>query len=48
MVTKNTRKKKRTFSWMNPKLEVRDTKKYGKGVFTKKDIKKDEIKMLIY
>ncbi|KKQ87855.1 MAG: Nuclear protein SET [Parcubacteria group bacterium GW2011_GWF2_38_8] len=42
MVMKNTRKKKRMFSWMNPKLEVRDTKKYGKGVFAKKDLKKDE------
>jgi SET domain-containing protein len=29
------------FSWMNPNLEVRNTKKYGKGVFTKEDIKKD-------
>ena len=43
MVTKNTRKKKKMFSWMNPKLEVRDTKKYDKGVFAKKNLKKDEI-----
>jgi SET domain-containing protein len=28
---------------MNPKLEVRDTKKYGKGVFAKKDIGSNEI-----
>lgn len=40
-MTKKT-DKKRPFSWMNPKLEVRDTKKYGKGVFTKEDIKKEE------
>ena len=30
------------FSWMNSKLEVRKTLKYGKGVFAKDDIKKDE------
>lgn len=36
-------KSKRTFSWMNPKLEVRGTKKYGKGVFAKEDIRKDEL-----
>jgi len=31
---KNGKKKRprRPFSWMNPKLEVRDTGKYGKGV----------------
>ena len=34
--------KKRNFSWMNPKLEVRDTKKYGKGVFAMEDIEKGE------
>lgn len=37
---------KRTFSWINPKLEVRPTPKYGKGakgVFAKKDIQKDEL-----
>ena len=27
---------------MNPKLVIRDTKKYGKGVFANKDIKKNE------
>lgn len=36
-------KPQRKFSWMNPKLEIRDTKKYGKGVYLKKDIKKDEM-----
>jgi uncharacterized protein len=39
---KNEKKGERNFSWMNPKLEVRDTKKYGKGVFAKEDIKKGE------
>lgn len=33
----------KTFSWMNPKLEVRDTGKYGKGVFAKGNIEKNEI-----
>ncbi len=28
------------FSWINPKLEVRDTNKYGFGIFTKREIKK--------
>jgi SET domain-containing protein len=28
---------------MNPKLEVRDIKKYGKGVFAKENIKKNEM-----
>jgi hypothetical protein len=40
---KKTKNKPKPFSWMNPKLEVRETQKYGKGVFAKKDIKKDEI-----
>jgi SET domain-containing protein len=34
---------KNVFSWMNPKLEVRETEKMGKGIFAKKKIKKDEI-----
>jgi uncharacterized protein len=40
-----TKKKTATpmFSWMNPKLEVRMTKHYGKGVFAKVAIKKGEI-----
>jgi hypothetical protein len=42
MMKKNPQKKKRMFSWMNPKLAVRDTEKYGKGVFTKGGLKKDE------
>lgn len=40
---KNIQKRKRMFSWMNPKLEVRNTKKYGKGVFAKRGLKKDEV-----
>ncbi len=28
---------------MNPNLEVRNTKKYGKGVFSKKDIQKESL-----
>jgi len=43
MDKKKTKNKPRPFSWMNPKLEVRETQKYGKGVFAKKDIKKSEI-----
>jgi uncharacterized protein len=40
---KRAKSKKRTFSWMNPKLKIIDTKKYGKGVFAKSSISKDEI-----
>lgn len=40
---RNNNKNQRPFSWMNKKLEVRDTEKYGKGVFAKENIKKDEI-----
>lgn len=36
-------KSKRPYSWMNQKLEVKDTGKYGKGVFAKKELKKDEL-----
>jgi len=36
-------KNKNMFSWMNPKLIVKDTEKYGKGIFTTKNIKKDDI-----
>ena len=35
-------KPSRMFSWMNPKLEVRNTEKYGKGVFAVDDISKGE------
>jgi hypothetical protein len=34
---------KRMFSWMNPDLEVRETGKKEKGIFTKKDFKKGEL-----
>jgi hypothetical protein len=33
-------KNKTKFSWLNPKLKVKDTKKYGKGVFADEDIKR--------
>lgn len=39
-------KSKQIFSWMNPKLEVREAGKYGKGekgMFAKRDIKKGEM-----
>jgi uncharacterized protein len=32
-----------SFSWLSPKLHVKDTHKYGKGVFAKKNINKDEL-----
>jgi SET domain-containing protein len=35
--------RKKSYSWMNPKLIVKDTKKYGKGVFAIKKIRKDEL-----
>ncbi|HRY27864.1 MAG TPA: SET domain-containing protein-lysine N-methyltransferase [Candidatus Moranbacteria bacterium] len=41
------KEKRRPFSWMNPKLEIRNTKKYGKGVYAKKDIKKEEMLFVI-
>ena len=37
------KKPKNMFSWMNPKLEIRETGKFGKGVFAKENIKKDEV-----
>jgi len=40
---KNNSEKGKMFSWMNPKLEVREGEKYGKGVFANQDIGKDEI-----
>jgi len=40
---KKIKNQPRPFSWMNPKLEVRETQKYGKGVFAKKNIKKGEM-----
>ena len=39
----NKNKKKQMFSWMNPKLEVRETGKYGKGIFAKTGIKKGSV-----
>ena len=36
-------KSQRPFSWLNPKLEVKNTDKYGKGVFAIKKISKSEI-----
>lgn len=37
-------KKPHLHSWMNPKLEIRDTGKYGKGVFVRKGlVRKDEM-----
>lgn len=38
-----SRKPKRMFSWMNPQLEVREIKNYGKGVFARKNINKNEL-----
>jgi hypothetical protein len=35
-------KNKNIFSWMNPKLSVRETEKYGKGIYSESVIKKDE------
>ncbi len=34
---------KKRFSWMNPKLTIRTTDKYGRGVFSTAQIDKDEI-----
>lgn len=31
------------FSWMSPKLEVRETDKYGKGIFAVKNLSKGEL-----
>jgi uncharacterized protein len=38
-----TKDKRRMFSWMNPSVEIKMTDKYGKGVFAKKLINKEEI-----
>ncbi len=37
-----SKKNRRTFSWISPKAEVRNTKENGKGVFAKAEIKKGE------
>ena len=34
---------KRTFSWVSPKLEAKNTKKSGEGIFAKENVKKGEI-----
>jgi len=34
---------KTIYSWLNHKLEVRDTEKYGKGIFTNTGVKKDDV-----
>lgn len=34
---------KRVNNWLNSKLETRDSKKHGKGIFVLEDIKKDEL-----
>lgn len=33
----------RPFSWMHPSLEIQDTGRYGRGVFTTKDLKKGDV-----
>lgn len=32
-----------TFSWMSPRLKMRDTGKYGNGLFTRENIRKNEL-----
>lgn len=36
-------KKDQKFSWIKPKLVVKDTEKYGRGVFAGEDIRKEQI-----
>lgn len=36
------KKKDRSFSWLNPNIEVKNTGNYGSGIFAKKNIKKGE------
>jgi uncharacterized protein len=44
MLMKNNKiRTKNTFSWTNPKLKVNETVRYGRGVFAKENIKKDEL-----
>lgn len=43
MAKRNPKKLKNTFSWTNPKLEVRETGKYGRGVFAGEKIKKNRL-----
>ena len=37
-----TKDGRRMFSWMNDNIEIKETPKYGKGVFSNKNIKKGE------
>ncbi len=37
------KKTPRMYSWMSPKVEIKETAKYGKGVFAKELLEKDEI-----
>lgn len=43
MANSNKKNNKRTFSWIHPDLEVRDTEKYGKGVYALRNIKSGEV-----
>ena len=40
--TEPSYKNRRTYSWLNSKVTVKDTEKYGMGVFANSKIKKDE------
>lgn len=42
MTNEGSQEKRKMFSWMNPKLEVRNTEKYGRGVFVRENLRKDE------
>jgi hypothetical protein len=33
----------KAYSWLNPKLEIRDTAKYGRGVFAVESLKKGDV-----
>jgi uncharacterized protein len=38
---------KKYFTWVNPKLEIKKTSKYGRGIFAKEQINKKETLMVI-
>lgn len=43
MIKTNSKyKRKNLFSWISPKVEIKDTEKYGIGAFANRKIKKDE------
>ena len=42
-MTKGDTQLRRAFSWVDPRLEVRETSKYGRGIFATAPINKDEI-----